>query len=274
MNQTPIHFSVLSLALLLAAGSPGMADEELAKKAQNPIANMISMPLDTSIDFGAQNGTAVISLFQPVIPLTIGDWNFISRPILPIAYLEGAVGGLPSIPNAPDVKSEEVFGLGDLNYSLFASPAKAGNVIWGVGPSVTFPTATDPLLGAEKWSAGPTAVVLTQPKPWSLGVLGRQLWSFAGASDRAEVNQFMLQYFVNYNLDNGWYLTSDPINTLNWNADADNKWTVPLGGGIGRIFNIGKQPVNARLRAYYNVVRPDAAPEWSVNFAFILLFPK
>ena len=117
-------------------------------------------------------------------------------------------------------------------------------------------------------------MVLTQPKPWSLGILVRQLWSFAGDNDRAEVNQFLLQPFVNYNFDGGWFLFSDPILTANWKAASGQKWTVPIGGGIGRVFNIGRQPVNMRLGVFGNVVRPDFAPKAALKFTVQLLFPK
>lgn len=248
----------------------------LAAAAQNPIASMISLPIDTTIDFGATNGTAVVANIQPVIPASLGDWNLVSRFILPVAYLEGPVGGLPSIPQAPVVagKKNSIFGIGDLNYTGFFSPAKAGEIIWGVGPSISFPTATDPQLGSEKWSAGPSVVVLAQPKPWSLGILGRQLWSFAGKGDRAHVNQTLIQPFINYNLDNGWFINIDPVILANWNVRSSDRWTVPVGGGVGRIFKIGDQPVNVRVRAYYNVVRPDNGPDWTINLAFAWLFPK
>ena len=190
-----------------------------------------------------------------------------------MAYLEGAIGGTAGIPELPPVESESVFGLGDINYTGFFSPAKAGKIIWGVGPSVSMPSATDALLGTEKWSAGPSVVLLTQIKPWSLGILGRHLWSFAGADDRASVNQTLIQPFINYNLDNGWYLTSDPVILANWSGDGD-QWTVPIGAGVGRIFKIGDQAVNAKVRGYYNVVAPDGAPQWSLNIAFAFLFPK
>jgi hypothetical protein len=271
LMRTPSLASLV--CFIIALPVVASAEDDLEAKAQNPIASMVSVPVDTSIDFGATNGTAVISLFQPVIPASVGDWNLISRPILPVIWVEGAISGSASIPNVTKQQNKEAFGLGDLNYSLFASPAKAGKVIWGVGPSVTLPTATDPVLGTEKWSLGPTAVALIQPKPWSLGILGRQLWSVEGASDRADVSQFMVQYFVNYGLGNGWYLTTDPVNTVNWGAKGE-KWTVPLGGGIGRIFKMGNQPVNAKVRAYYNAVRPDNGPEWSLNMSFAFLFPK
>ena len=274
-SKTSFTTTLIASALGLALFSqPARAEDDLAAAAQNPIASMISLPIDTSFDFGADNGSAIISNIQPVIPVTIGEINLVSRFILPVAYVEGAIGGLPSIPELPPGTSESLFGLGDLNYTGFFSPAKAGSVIWGVGPSVMFPTATDPLLGAEKWSAGPSIVVLTQPKPWSLGLLARQLWSFEGASDRNDVSQTMLQYFINYNLNDGWYLMTDPVILANWQAPSDNRWTIPLGGGIGRIFKMGEQPLNVRLRSYYNFERPDGSPEWSINFSVAFLFPK
>jgi hypothetical protein len=273
MTLSPPIRPLIILSVIIGPLLPLNAEDDLAAKAQNPIASMISVPLDTSVDFGADNGTAVITNFQPVIPITVGEWNLVNRPILPIVYLEGAIAGTPGIPESVDINSqEETFGLGDLNYSVYASPAKASDIIWGIGPSVSFPTATDDLLGTGKWSLGPTAVILTQPKPWSLGILVRQLWDIGGDSGRSQVNQFLVQPFVNYNLDNGWYLNFDPIMTANW--QAEEKWTVPLGLGIGKLTKFGNQPVNLRLRGYYNVVKPTGAPEWSLHFAVQLLFPK
>ena len=178
--------------------------------------------------------------------------------------------GCPGLPQG--VPGDGVFGLGDINYSLFVSPAEAGKVIWGVGPSLTFKSATDDQLGSGKWSAGPTLVLLTQPKPWSIGVLVRQLWSFAGDDDRNNVSQFLLQPFVNYNFDGGWFLYSDPVITANWKAPEE--WTVPIGGGFGRLFNIGKQAVNMRMGIFGNVVRPKTAPKGVFKFTVQLLYPK
>jgi hypothetical protein len=107
-----------------------------------------------------------------------------------------------------------------------------------------------------------------------MGVLGRQLWSFAGDSDREDVNQFLLEPFLNYNLEGGWFLITDMIITANWDAPSSQRWTVPIGGGAGRIFKIGNQAINSRLEAYYNVEAPDAAPDWNIAFTFQFLFPK
>ncbi|MBW2441463.1 MAG: neuromedin U, partial [Deltaproteobacteria bacterium] len=145
---------------------------------------------------------------------------------------------------------------------------------WGIGPSFTIPTATDKELGSEKWSLGPTGVVLFQPGWGTFGGLVRQLWSVAGDDDRDDVNQTLFEPFLNYNLPKGWYLISDIIIIANWDADSDNTWTVPLGGGVGKLFKIGNQAMNARTEAYYNVEKPDNAPDWQWGFTIQFLFPK
>jgi len=136
------------------------------------------------------------------------------------------------------------------------------------------PTATDNRLGTDKWSAGPAAVVLTTPGHWVLGALAQNVWSFAGDSDAADVNFFLLQYFINYNMPKGWYLTTSPVITANWEADNDNRWTVPVGGGIGRLVRFGSQPVDFKVQGFWNVEKPDGAAEWSIQVQVKFLFPK
>ncbi len=127
---------------------------------------------------------------------------------------------------------------------------------------------------AGKWAAGPAAVALTIQGPWVAGILVQNIWSFAGNSDRSNVNRFLTQYFVNYNLANGWYLTSSPIITADWEASSGNQWTVPVGGGFGKVFRIGTLPFNAAVAAFSNVVRPDPGPDWTLRFAIAVLLPK
>lgn len=245
---------------------------DLRSAVQNPISSLISLPFKFTFDYGAENGEASFLNIQPVLPVTVGDWNLVNRVIAPLVDTPGQVTGLPGIPNP--VRGDGATGLGDINYSLFFSPVKYDKWIWGAGPSITFPTATDRQLGSGKWSAGPTAVALTQPKWGSMGLLVRQLWSFAGDANRRSVSQLLVEPFVNYNLDKGWFLITDMVVTANWLADSDNRWTIPVGGGIGRVFKVGNQPINSRLEAYYNVVRPDGAPDWQVSFTWQFLFPK
>lgn len=165
---------------------------------------------------------------------------------------------------------EREFGLGNIQPSFFLSPANSGEIIWGVGAVLWLPTATDPMLGLNKWGGGPTAVALTIQGPWVIGALVNNIWAGSGAQ---RVNQMLVQPFVNYNLPGGWYLTSSPVVTANWLAASGEKWTVPVGGGFGRLFKIGHQPINAQLQAFYNVVKPTIGPDWSVRAQLQLLFP-
>ena len=245
--------------------------EALQKATQNPVANLISVPLQDNMNFGVgpYNGTQNVLNIQPVIPVQLTlSWNLINRIILPVVWQ-------PYTGSNPANASLGTFGLGDLNPTLFMSPAHPGKIIWGVGPAFVLPTATDSALGQGKWSIGPSFVVLAQPGHWSLGLLANNVWSFAGESDRPSVNQFLAQYFVNYNLSGGWYLTSAPIITANWvAAQAKNVWTVPFGAGIGRITKVGSQPINLQLSAYGNVAYPSGTSPWGIRLQLAFLFPQ
>jgi hypothetical protein len=242
---------------------------DLAKATQNPVASLISVPLQNFTDFnigpfGRDRNTVL--QFQPVVPIQLSEnWNLITRTIGALVY-------------QPDVtmSRQGTFGLNDINPSFFLSPANPGKLIWGAGPTFLIPTATDNVLGTGKFSIGPSVVALVQPGKWTLGVLVSNLFSVAGPSDRADVNSFTLQYFINYNLKKGYYLTSAPINSANWNAPRGNVWLVPVGGGIGRIMRFGFQPVNVSVQAYGNVKRPDTfpAPTWQLKFQIAFLYPK
>jgi hypothetical protein len=208
--------------------------------------------------------------------VTVGDWNLVNRLIVTVADAPGGITGLPYNPGVGETTQRgRAFGLGDTNYSLFLNPVEtSGSLIWGLGGSINFPTATDDRLGSGKWSAGPTAVGLLQPSWGTVGTLVRQLWSFAGQSDRKDVNQTLVEPFVNYNLDDGWYLLSDSVITVDWEASSGNRVTLPLGGGFGKVFAIGGQPMNMRAESYYNVVHPDGGPTWTIGFTVQFLFPK
>jgi hypothetical protein len=265
-----------ALTALAVLPSLAMAQDQadLAKASQNPVADLISLPFQNNTFFGIgpDDDVANVLNIQPVIPINLGPVNLINRTIFPLIYLPDLTSGLPELPEG--ISGGSTFGLGDINYTGWLSPAAGGPVTWGIGPSISFPSATDEKLGTEKWSAGPSAVVVAQPGPFVVGGLARQLWSFAGDDDRQDVSQILIQPFVNYNLPDGWFLVSAPIITANWEADSDERWVVPLGGGGGRVFHIGPQPVNASLQAYYNVEKPEFGPDWSLRFAVSFLFPK
>jgi hypothetical protein len=250
---------------------PANATEALQKATQNPVADLISVPLQDNMNFGVgpYNGTQNVLNIQPVIPMHLTEnWNLINRIIAPIVWQ-------PYTGSNSANASLGTFGLGDLNPSVFFTPAHPGKLIWGAGPAFVFPTATDPSLGQGKWSIGPSFVVLAQPGHWTLGVLANNVWSYAGQSDRPTVNQFLLQYFINYNLSGGWYLATQPIITANWAAPkARDVWTVPFGIGIGRIQKVGFQPINWSLQAYGNAVYPTGASPWGIRLQLAFLFPK
>ena len=255
------------------ASSQGAANstEALQKATQNPVADLISVPLQDNMNFGVgpYNGTQNVLNVQPVIPMHLTEnWNLINRIIAPIVWQ-------PYTGSNSANASLGTFGLGDLNPSVFFTPAHAGKVIWGVGPTFVFPTATDPALGQGKWSIGPSFVVLAQPGHWTLGVLANNVWSYGGQSNRPTVNQFLLQYFINYNLSGGWYLATQPIITANWAAPkAKDVWTVPFGIGVGRIQKVGFQPINWSLQAYGNAVYPTGTSSWGIRLQLAFLFPK
>jgi hypothetical protein len=257
---------ILACCLLaLAAGGAWAADDdtaELARAVQNPIANLISVPFqnNTSFDFGPEEKTKNVLNIQPVVPFALGEnWNLITRTIVPI---------VSEPPLAPDQDREN--GMGNTLFTGFFSPKDAGKWIWGVGPAIQLPTSSDDQIGRDEWAAGPSAVILTMTGNWVVGSLFSNIWELSGSED---INFFTWQYFINYNFSDGWYLTTSPIITANW--EADDEWTVPVGGGFGRVFRIGKQPVNMQFQAFYNVEKPDdLGPEWSTRIQFQLMFPK
>jgi hypothetical protein len=230
---------------------------------------------DGFADYGADNGTAAVVNTLVNYPLEFGDdWALVNRLIIPTAHLEGAIGGLSIAPGPPTVESGSVFGLSDINYSALFTRTREASVHWALGPSVWFPSATDPLLGTEKWAAGFGADALYIRNPWIIRVFARQRWSFAGADDRADVNQSIIRPMITYGLEDGWFLISDPIISVNWGAPSGNRWSVPVGAGLGRAFKIGEQSVSGSVGAYYHVARPDSAPEWSINFNFGFVFGR
>jgi hypothetical protein len=271
---------LLSAASLLAQDSqsqpgaqsaPAENSEALRKAALNPIASLISVPIQENWNFGIQPGDRVQNVLniQPVIPVDLAkDWNLIIRWIMPVVYQP------VTIPQESGSNLQTgYYGLGDMQPAFFLSP-KQSKVIWGVGPQLLLPTATKTgVLGQEKFGLGPTAVALVQPGKWTLGVLTNNVWSVAGNSSLPDVNQFLLQYFINYNLKKGWYLTWQPTLTANWNAADDYRWVVPFGGGVGRIMRLGAQPVNVGLQCYSNAIHPPGGASWTMRLQIAFLFP-
>jgi hypothetical protein len=246
--------------------SAGKADPGLVKKLQNPVANITSVPFQNNTDFGVGNNEIANTLnIQPVIPVPLGPLNIINRIILPVAFK----------PSSASSTGNDEFGLGDMTVTSFFSPdAPWGPVIWGVGPVFYFPTATSDALGTDQFGAGPSLVVLAMPGKVVFGAVVSHVWSFAGQAGRPGVNFTTINWFVNYNIANGWYLASSPIVTANWEITSGNKWTVPLGAGIGKLVRIGKLPINFQLHGYGNVVKPTGGPSASMRFQMQFVLPS
>ena len=231
--------------------------------AQNPLARTISIPFQNNTFFNvgpygrAENGL----LIEPVIPFKLTDsWNVITRSIIPVIY-------------APRVSPSEGsnFGLGNLNPQFYFSPVRAGSIIWGAGPQLWLPTATDRTLGVNKFGGGPAVVVLTKQGHWLVGALANNVW--AGRSG-SHINQMTLNPFIYYNMSRGWYLVSSEVMTANWVASSRDRWTVPAGGGFGRVFKIGAQALNARTQFWKDVKTPRGGPDWTFQSQIQLVFPR
>ena len=257
---------MMGLFICLPAWSEEMNKSELAQKAQNPVSDLISLPLQNNMNFnvGPQDEIQNILNIQPVAPFSLAEkWNLITRTIVPIVWQPEFVPG-----------RGRNTGLGDINFTGFLSPAEPGRLIWGAGPIIQFPSATDDALGSGKWAAGPSAVFLMMNPPWVNGVLINNVWSFAGSDTRRDVNQMLIQPFANYNLPHGWYLVSAPLITANWEADSGNRWTIPIGMGGGKVFRLGKLPLNCSAQGYYNLDKPVTGGDWTLRMQVQVLLPK
>jgi hypothetical protein len=262
-------FVRLCVLVVLCHGASANAEDapEIAKQAQNPIASLISVPFQNSASFGVGENSRVQDslLIEPVVPFRLNsDWNLITRTIVPLIDQPTLAPGLGN-----------VSGLGDVQLSLYMSPvAPFRGLIWGLGPSFSFASASDRSLGTGKDSAGLSTALLTIQGPWLVGVLITDVASIGGQDNRKSVHQFLMQPFVDYNFSHGWYLASSPIITADWKAASGNKWTVPIGGGGGKILHIGRQAVNTYIQAFDDVVRPHEGGTWTLRLQVQLLFPK
>jgi hypothetical protein len=242
------------------------------KVSQNPVGNITVVPFQNNFNYGFGPYTRMQYNLnvQPVVPIMLGQqMNLIARTIVPVVN-QPSTAAPPVCASA--IGCPSTFGLSDVQEQLYFAPkTKPGQLVWGVGPIFQFPSATATLIGSGKWSAGPDAVALVMPGKWVLGVLVTQLWSFAGPSSRASVSSGLVQPFVNYNLKNGWALSSAPIVTANWTAA--NKWAVPLGGGIAKTFKDDEQLMSVSVQYYTYVVRPLASPQTNLKIVWSLLWP-
>ena len=252
-------------AVSSAVNDDKAAAAELAKKLQNPVASLISVPIQNNWDFGIGPASAMryTANVQPVIPFSLNDdWNVIARTILPIVYAESPVKG-----------GDDKFGLGDTVQSFFFSPKAptSGGWIWGAGPVFLWPTSTDDALGVGKVGAGPTALALKQQNGWTYGALANHLWSYAGQGSTADVNATFVQPFVSFTTKKFTTFTLNTESTYDWD---NSQWTVPLNASVSQLVKIGGAPVQFSLGARYYAEKPANGPDWGLRFAVTFLFPK
>jgi len=250
--------AVLLSATLAAAVGPARTQEQaadagLAQELTNPLADLITLPVQINFDRDlgpADRGTKTVTNVQPVIPFALSEeWNLISRTIVPIVYQDDVFPGQGS-----------QFGLGDVNLSLFFSPwaPTAGGVIWGVGPVFLLPTATDSLLGSRKWSAGPAGVALTTRGRWTLGVLANHVWSFAGDDARQDLSNTFVQPFVSYTWPSAWTVSVQSESSYNWKSE---QWSIPLNVSVSKLIRVGRLPVSLAVGVGQWLESPAAGPE-------------
>lgn len=273
MSVTSLQQSALALGLAFAASTSfaqqaaaaGDDSAELAKKLSNPVASLISVPLKLNWDtgIGPEGADRYTLNIQPVIPISISDnWNLISRTIVPLISAESPVAG-----------GSDESGLGDITQSVFFSPKApgSGGWIWGAGPVLLLPTASNDAVGSEKWGAGPTAVFLKQDSGWTYGALVNHIWSFAGTENRADISSTFLQPFLSYTTKT---VTTYGLNTESTYDWKNTQWTVPVNLTVSQLMKFGKQPISFQFGVRSYVERPAGGPDWGLTFQVTFLFPK
>ncbi len=261
-----VAFGPLRASAQTAPGAPAgePEGEELAKKLNNPISDLVSVPFQ----FNWQNGigpldqTQYILNIQPVMPFSVSkDWNLIARVIAPI------------VSQPPIGTSVAASGVGDVLASFFLSP-KQGAIVWGIGPAVSVPSTNVITLGSQKWSAGPTAVVLKQENGWTYGALVNQIWSFAGQTDRSDVSQMFLQPFLSYTTKSLWTFLVNSEATANWTVDRPDRWTAPVNLMFSKLSSFGTFPASYQFGWGYFFARPVNSATWKVRATITILLPK
>ena len=271
--QLIVHYKFVTLAcFLLCLGFTAQASGEKSQSTDE----FFALPIELEFDSGATNGDATFLKFAPLYKFSLNEnWSLINLNLL---LLADAPAGVPGSPGNPSPEPEEMgddktFGLGDLTHISVFTPTPTGSFIYGFGFITTIPTATDSALGSDKWSLGPAFRVVYRDGPWNLGLIGGNQWSYAGDSDRGDINQLILRGAFRRKLANNWYLVSAPVITANWKAKSGQTWLLPLGGGIGKVVGPDSSPWAISVQGYSNVVKPDGAPDWSIRFAIIAPIP-
>jgi hypothetical protein len=256
------------------------AEPSLAKAAQNPVANMVSMPLQYNFITagGLGENTARILNVQPVLPLPIGkDWLVVSRTVVPFVSIplpnvvrSDEIGGVQDVTVLSAVRSH---GIADIQEQAYFTSANPGKLTWAIGPIFSFPTASSLVVRTGQWGLGPTAVALVMPGPWVIGTLVNNIWRIGGAAHREVLNTFTVQPFINLNLPRAWAISTAPLITSNWSAPRGQRWTVPIGLGVSKVTHVVDQPFNLIAQFYHNVNHPRFAGSEQLRLEVAALWP-
>lgn len=287
-----------SVAQTATAAEPeGTSLDEISKKMNNPVSDLWMLVIQQDFmqfdgDITSQERQVFSTTFQPVISVPLGDqWNLVNRPIFTfidaeLPKLSLGEGGFGSFPGGPGVGGptsgpptfqdwESRKSFGDFVFLSMLSPAKIDKLMWGIGPTFIFPTASDDKLGSEKYAAGPAGLIGYLGKEWSVGVLGQQWFSFAGKDNRSDVSKLNLQYFIYRQLPDLWQVTMSPNITANWEAPSENRWTVPIGLGVSKTIFMGKVPVRWAIEVQKSIVQPDAfGMDWNIRLSITPVIPN
>lgn len=243
---------------------PSTDETELSKKVENPISDLISVPLQNNFNFGIgpENRMQYLLNVQPVLPMAVGDWMIVHRPIVPIL-------------DQPGPGEQRTFGLGDVLYTPYLSPPPIGPLMVGIGPGLQLPTATSSVLGTGQWATGPSAVVAMLSGPWVAVALATQVWSFAGKEDRPDVSALQMQAFLFHNLSRGWAIGTAPLITAEWTRSGRDVWTLPIGAQISKILVVPPGlPLQLSAGGYGNVLRPSNGPDAQLRVLVAVLLPR
>lgn len=272
--MTPSHPCIRLAASTLIVGSffaaPVQAEDsaqDLARKLSNPVAALISVPMQLNFDQNigpVEGGQRLLLNLQPVVPFDLNtDWNLISRTILPIVSQQDIFPG-----------AGRQTGLGDTVQSVFFSPKAptAGGWIWGAGPVFLLPTGTDEMLSGKKWGLGPTAVLLKQDHGWTYGVLANHISSVAGDSNRAAISSTFLQPFLTYSTPTAMTFGLNTESTYDWKS---SQWSVPINASVQQVLKLGDQLLSVGGGVRYWADSPTSGPHgWGFRFIVTLLFPR
>ena len=272
-----ISFSVLAYDEI----PPTVAEWQRA--AQNPLSPNFSLPLEYKFHGGATAGDVHVGSFAPIMPIKFDGWNIINQLTLNFMGTPGDVTGIRGLPQPYTDEGSEgnAAGLADTFFTSYISPAINDEISLGLGATFVFPTDEPSReLGSGKFSMGPAVMFVYQtPESWTLSLQAQQIWSVVGSDGRDDVSQMIVNPTINYNLPDGWYLLSDMEVIANWELPSNQRWTVPIGAGIGKVFALGKNAIDTRIEGYYNVVTPDynssngfSGPSWSIGASFSFIF--